>query len=331
MEIYAPRPVDATGFDISERSVIEVRFHPVTHPLYHYNPYNHEHRVFEPSERIGTASSTIRESPFSIVFLIKDGEQEIVGKLLKRTPHQIHNQILVQSGLLLQLGQHPNIETYLGIGIIDNPLQPVLLTEYVKDNQTVDDYMNTTQNPKDIVPIIQQLLAAVSHAHNRRIVHGDITLENILIQSINSRPFLKLIDFSIGAYIPPYLQRIRSRTPIGTKYATPIEHTRSCLYGFADDIYGIGYILYQLLHEPYYQSVENDSDEQSTIEAFIFKSIDFTLKKQYQDIFNESDLKEVLRWALHQEYDQRIQTVSELATKLDQCLKQPSFSFTEAL
>lgn len=322
MEIYVPKYQYIVGADFNKKSVKKTE-HPANDPMNFYDKDRQMFGIVLPSEKlIGRWTQTIRESPFSTVFLIEGGEQKYVGKILKKTPgyEQIHNQTLVQSDLFRRLGYHPNIETYLGIGVLNNPLQPVLVTEYVNNNQSIYDYMNTTFKPNDILPIIQQLLAAVSHAHKQRIVHGDISLDNILIQPQNSEPHLKLIDFSIGAYIPPYIDRIQSRIPIGTKYATPIEHTRTRLYGFADDIYGIGYVLYQLLHKPYFESSEDQSEELSTIEAFTLNSFEFELNDKYKHIFIESEIIKVLKSALHQQYHLRIQSISDLADQLNKCL-----------
>lgn len=56
-------------------------------------------------------------------------------------------------------------------------------------------------NEEEVSILAKQLFAALTYMHTERIVHRDIKLENILIDSRNDQILLKLTDFGFATFI----------------------------------------------------------------------------------------------------------------------------------
>lgn len=91
----------------------------------------------------------------------------------------------------------------------------------------------------EISGIMKQLLQAVCYMHNRRVIHRDLKLENIILTKEKQ---CKIIDFGWC------VQSIKKRSTFcgTTEYLTP-EMILGQEYSSEVDIYCLGVILYELL------------------------------------------------------------------------------------
>lgn len=100
---------------------------------------------------------------------------------------------------------------------------------------------------KQSLAIFKQVVAAVEHAHDARVVHRDIKPDNIVVSSDGSKAYL--IDFGICQYSVGELLRLTSVEPFGNPaFAAP-----ECFLGreeepgSACDIYSLGKLFYWMV------------------------------------------------------------------------------------
>lgn len=97
-------------------------------------------------------------------------------------------------------------------------------------------------NPGDTKCLIKQLVEAVDYLHSRNIVHRDLKIENIMV---DSRGKLKVIDFGFSIHLDP--QKKLSRC-LGTPLYLAPEMVEKELYSpFKVDVWALGILIYCLL------------------------------------------------------------------------------------
>lgn len=124
--------------------------------------------------------------------------------------------------------------TYLVMNQIEGETLKALTETSVLDEGQLIDY-------------IWQLCEVVSylHEHPKGIVHGDITPQNIIV---NSRRHLTLIDFGAALMMDDHSVDHDDYTSVGTVgYAAPENILYPEMSGWQSDLYGIGAILKQCL------------------------------------------------------------------------------------
>lgn len=167
----------------------------------------------------------LKQSGKSTVYLIRDGEQLFVRKVLK--------------------GRHP---VYRELMKFPHPLIPKLYEIEMSDDETVviEEYIEGTTGEKkfserQFLKIAGELCDVLSFLHERGIIHRDIKPSNILFTKDGH---IRLIDFDAGRVVKE--EREQDTTLLGTRGYAPPEQ-----YGFSQtdarsDIYALGVTLGQL-------------------------------------------------------------------------------------
>jgi serine/threonine protein kinase len=143
--------------------------------------------------------------------------------------------------------EHEHIARLYDAGI-DAQGRPFLAMEYV-EGETLDAYCQARALPvRERVALLIQVMAAVSHAHARLVVHRDLKPGNILVASGAQ---VKLLDFGIAKLLEgDHTQRTAltelSGRALTLDYASP-EQIRGEPLGTASDIYSLGVVAYELL------------------------------------------------------------------------------------
>ncbi len=144
--------------------------------------------------------------------------------------------------------EHPNIARLLDGGATEEGL-PYLVMEYV-EGQPIDGYCDEARLPTATrLELFLSVCSAVSHAHQRLVVHRDLKPGNILVAP-DGTP--KLLDFGLAKLLEPdpaALSHGLTRTglqPMTPAYASP-EQIRSEPISTSSDVYSLGVVLYELL------------------------------------------------------------------------------------
>ena len=160
--------------------------------------------------------------------------------------------------------------------------------EYGCDND-LKKYINNYKDKNELIKeniikdIISQICKGLKDIHNNKIIHRDLTPDNIFIDKNNK---IKIGDFGISK-ISTILNKY-TKTKVGKdNYAAP-EILKGTEYNNKVDIYSLGCIIYELftLNEYYMDKVIEEKDCKINIDIYNPKYqelIDLLLKKDYHD------------------------------------------------
>ena len=145
---------------------------------------------------------------------------------------------------LLKIVRHKNIIKLYEV--IETPQKIYLIMEYCEGGELFD-YIVQKQNltERQSCKFFHEIIDALEYLHSLNIVHRDIKPENLLIDKINKKLSLKLIDFGISN---TYSLQSLLITPCGTaSYAPPEMHKGEKYYGLLTDIWSAGVVLYAMV------------------------------------------------------------------------------------
>lgn len=201
---------------------------------------------------------------------------------------------------LLATMQHKNIAQLLDGG--EHQGQPYLVMEYVDGVPLAPD---PSRSLEATLRIFLDVCSAVSYAHNQLVLHRDIKLDNILL---NTEGDPKLLDFGVAKFVDGEQSTDNDLTqafarPMTLAYAAP-EYLRGEASSIATEVYALGVCLYTLCNgqRPY---------ELAGMTAFAAyeKLAETTVHSQC----GNADMDAIIERAMRFEADQRYASVRELA------------------
>ncbi|MGY3765532.1 Stk1 family PASTA domain-containing Ser/Thr kinase [Vagococcus vulneris] len=137
---------------------------------------------------------------------------------------------------------HPNIVGVYDVGedygmqyIVMEYVEGTDLKRYIKDNSPIP--------LPTVVNIMEQILAAISVAHQHQIIHRDLKPQNILIARDGT---VKITDFGIAIALSE-TSITQTNTLLGSVHYLSPEQARGGMATRQSDIYALGIILYELL------------------------------------------------------------------------------------
>jgi serine/threonine-protein kinase len=194
--------------------------------------------------------------------------------------------------------RHPYVARLYDAGTLDDGT-PWFVMEFV-EGVRFTEYCRKQERPiADRLRLFRMVCEAVQYAHGHEIIHRDLKPSNILVEQ-DGTP--RLLDFGIARELQS-LDDPSDQTRPGLRfmsrdYAAP-EWVRDGSVGFYTDVYSLGVMLYETLTG----RLPSDHPEKPSAGA------------------KWSDLDVLCLKAMHQETDQRYQSVEALIRDIDHYLK----------
>jgi len=154
-----------------------------------------------------------------------------------------------------KLLEHPNLAKVFDFSIASDGTAYMVM-EYI-EGITLREVLARNNGPLDsryVIPLAEQVLDALGYLHGRKLVHRDISPDNIMLVEPSTaqprvgshQPRVKLIDLGIAKSLDATRQLTMAGKFLGkVKYAAPEQFS-----GQADgrsDLYSLGVVLYELL------------------------------------------------------------------------------------
>lgn len=188
------------------------------------------------------------------IYLAYDPESDrsVAIKLLHaqfiRDP-QFRTRFMREARILADL-EHPNIVPVLDFGG-ENSL-PYIVMRYMPGGTLEDRIAGRPMPLAQIVPIVQNIAAALDYAHAAGIIHRDLKPSNILF---DERGYGSLSDFGLAKLAERVITRLTfSGAMVGTlDYMSPEQAMGEQEVDARSDVYSFGVILYEMLtgHVPH--------------------------------------------------------------------------------
>lgn len=211
---------------------------------------------------------------------------------------------------------HPNIIKVYDV-CFSNRMQSIVM-EYV-DGITLKEYMEQqgALTWKETVHFTVQILRALSHAHDRGIVHRDIKPQNVMLLSDGT---IKITDFGIARFARSETRTLTDRAIGSVHYISP-EQARGEHTDQRSDIYSVGVMMYEMLTGKLPFDAENPVSvalKQIQVEAPSPRS----LKPDIPEA-----LEEITMRAMEKDPDRRYQSASEMLADIAAFRRDPSVKF----
>lgn len=169
---------------------------------------------------------------------------------------------------------HPNIIKVYGFYFGDVKNNPAILLEYcihnLKDaiNDNIEDYL--------LVGFIYEICLAMKYMHKRKMIHHDLKMENILI---NSENHVKICDFGLSKLMD--VETLNSSSRACGTFPLMAPELFSGRYNEKVDVYAFGYVMHFIVTK-------------GTPPSFIVKNNHWKLGIHY-DLINKLSLKIIER------------------------------------
>jgi serine/threonine protein kinase len=197
------------------------------------------------------------EGGMGMVYLAEDAELGNSKVAIKFIPPQLAGNLraiknLKKEAQTAMLLSHRNIVRLHDLHTDGH--QKFLVMEYI-EGKTIEEALAEKEDDKfaveELLPIAEQIAAALDYAHKSSVLHRDLKPSNIMITSEGK---VKLLDFSIARELKDSYTRVTGQETSGTlPYMSP-EQLRGKPPSPSMDIYSFAAVLYECLcgHPPFH-------------------------------------------------------------------------------
>lgn len=189
---------------------------------------------------------TLGEGGTANVYLAEDIilQRQVAVKMLRLDLQKDHQTLarFEREALATSELSHPNIVSVLDVSVTNG--QPYMVMEYI-DGPDLKTYIQK-HSPlplPEVIQIMDQVLSAITLAHQHNVIHRDLKPQNILM---DKRGNIKIADFGIAVALNQSSVTQTNSVMGSVHYMSP-EQTRGCLATKQSDIYSLGIILYELI------------------------------------------------------------------------------------
>ena len=157
--------------------------------------------------------------------------------------------------------------------VVETPSRIFVIMEHA-DGGSLLDYVRGQKRlaEAESCRIFQQVVSALEYCHASDVIHRDVKLENILLDSKGNA---KLIDFGLAAIAPPNKRlRVHCGSP---SYAAPEIVARKAYLGPPVDVWSLGVVLFACVsgYLPFHASNGNKQELCQRIMSGVYKAPDF--------------------------------------------------------
>ena len=278
---------------------------------------NYIGQIFDNRYRI---TKLIGNGGMSLVYLAVDSvmNRKVAIKILKDSLVNDEDAIkrFVNESKAIGMLSHPGIVALYDVSVQTDVKYIVM--EYV-EGITLKEYLDENGIPdfKETENIAIQVLAALSHAHSKRVIHRDIKPQNILIR--NNRT-VKVTDFGI-AKLPGNDTISMVDKAIGTaNYINP-EQASGNKIDARSDIYSLGVMLYEMV-----TGVLPFNGDTPLATAYM-QIHDKPVSPSHFNKDIPKGLEQIILKALKKNPENRFQTAAEMLSCIERVSSNPSVTF----
>ncbi|GMH38202.1 hypothetical protein BSKO_06086 [Bryopsis sp. KO-2023] len=145
---------------------------------------------------------------------------------------------------LLQTMRHSNIVKLLDVATGSKKDSLFLVFEFCShDLANLDNHLREPFSVSEIKCLLKQILSGLAYLHNRKIIHRDVKLSNLLYTDDG---VVKLCDFGLARFLPSKAAPLTPQV-FTLWYRGPELLLGCCEYGTALDMWAVGCIFAELL------------------------------------------------------------------------------------
>ena len=146
---------------------------------------------------------------------------------------------------------HPNIVDVFDFGYLPDG-RPYFVMELLEGESLAARVARGALPPAEVVTIARQLATALAAAHDRGVIHADVTPSNVLVLE-GSEIHVKLVDFGLAKLAGEGLRDENPEFVLGTPAYISPEQLRGLAASDRSDQYGLGAVVFELLvgHPPF--------------------------------------------------------------------------------
>lgn len=284
--------------------------------------------LFTKNDKIGQYIVTFehKESSYSETYRVKDtnGKTRFL-KLLKNA--KLERTQIGNNGEIFEVEISKQLDHHNLCKLVDNGIITVnggqctyLVYEFVS-GETLSKRIIRDSNISvyDIKRVIKSVLSALDYLHNlqKPVIHGEVTIQNVMLNLQGDLEDLKLIDFGHAVYIdhPISKPNINELNPF---YLAPERF--SGVYQIQSDLYSVGVILYYLLYKELPWHIDISRIKGDKIE-YILEERNKELKIEKEIFELDDQLINCLKKALSYDVEDRFQSAQEFIQAIEGKIK----------
>lgn len=206
---------------------------------------------------------------------------------------------------------HPNIISVSEFGMSESG-QPYMVMDYLPGESLADLLRTRYRLPsEEAITIFLQICSAIAHAHGKGVLHRDLKPSNVMLYrggSDNSMQ-VKVVDLGLARFLPTSKDKHLSRLTaagelVGSPFYMSPEQIRDEELDARSDIYSMGCLMYETLsgtrpfndnnaisvlsmhlyeEAPPFSRVMHDNTVPKRLEAIVFKCLDKSSSKRFQN------------------------------------------------
>ena len=191
----------------------------------------------------------IGAGPFGSVYKAKNIylKNIVAIKMIKKLENNKENDLKIKNQInILKKLNHPNIVKIYSFYCNDKYYQ--IITEFCKKGE-MNQYIKKSFSEKQLAVVFYQILSGLVYLHDKKVIHKNIKLKNIMIlekeEDINTKEeylWIKIIDSHTGEIF----QNNKKKPSLDNSYYTPPEAMGN-KYTEKSDMWSVGIILYLAL------------------------------------------------------------------------------------